>query len=166
MLIKYWTNLTACSCVFATRLRSSGKVTFSVVCVCLSRVGERRGSHVPLPHSTGRDPHSHAPRHETFLYRDPCPLLVTSGGHHWGPVQACSLPTARRHPVTTIEKHTVGGRYASNWNAFLFLHCLWNLSDWVLYPNLPGTLSSMFVQWPLISCWSMKQSLYSCNLTN
>ena len=34
-----------------------------------------------VPHCTG------TPRHETSLYRTP--MLVTSGGHQWRPVQTC-----------------------------------------------------------------------------
>ena len=147
MLIKYWTNLTACSCIFTARQRSCGKVMFSVVCVCLSTALEG----VPCAHylivqgaihpATPPDmrPSCKGPLSPVsdiwwpslgtcsslFTPPPPPPLLPMSGDNYW----------------RTYRRRT----YASYWNAFLFLHCLWNLSDWVLYPNLLGTLSSMFV---------------------
>ena len=53
----------------------------------------------------------------------PHPLLVTSWGHHWRPVQTCSLqdPPWCIH-LMAVEADTVSasGRYTSYWNAFLF----------------------------------------------
>ena len=50
---------------------------------------------------------------------------MTSGGHHWRPVQTCSLQDPPPHThwcwhLVAIEAHAVGasGRYASYWNAF------------------------------------------------
>ena len=54
------------------------------------------------------------------------PLLVTSGGHHWRPVQTCSLEFTVRMPHCTdiwwSLKHVwLASRwYACYWNAFLF----------------------------------------------
>ena len=59
----------------------------------------------------------------------PSPLLVTSGGHHWRPVQTCSLDLTVQgaSPITTDiwwpPKHIqlANGQYASYWNVFLLL---------------------------------------------
>ena len=42
----------------------------------------------------------YAPRHQT---RDP--LLVTSGGDHWRPVQTCLFGTPPHHGVTSVGGH-------------------------------------------------------------
>ena len=51
--------------------------------------------------------------------------LVTSGGDHWGPVQTWGLPyPLEQHLVvaTKTEAHRFpNGRYASYWNAVLYL---------------------------------------------
>ena len=51
------------------------------------------------------------------------PLLVTFGGHHWKPVQTCSLevlfpPHHYWHLVVAIETHTVG-----KWAVCILLEC-------------------------------------------
>ena len=49
------------------------------------------------PLLTVATPHT---RHETLLYRDPLPPLVTSGGKDWKPVQTCSLEET--HPQNLV----------------------------------------------------------------
>ena len=57
----------------------------------------------------------------------PCPasLLVTSDGHHWKPVQICSLqePPPTSAEIYSGEAPTVGAsmQYTSYWSAFLFM---------------------------------------------
>ena len=51
----------------------------------------------------------------------PLPLLVISSGHHWRPVQACSLQVLTFGGYWLCTLH-IRDRYASYWNAFLFLH--------------------------------------------
>ena len=71
---------------------------------------------IPYPSWTYPTPHS--PPSEI-----PCPLLQTSGGHLWRPIQTCSLKALLPQLVLTSG----GGRrsgipavlYASYWNAFL-----------------------------------------------
>ena len=50
------------------------------------------------------------------------PLLLTSGGHHWRPVQTCSLEDLTPPPTQVLI--TSGGhwsgRYTSYWNAVFF----------------------------------------------
>ena len=50
-------------------------------------------------------------------------MLMTSGGHHWRPVQICSIQDPPpRHPVAVeAGAVSVGGWYASYLNAFLFI---------------------------------------------
>ena len=56
-------------------------------------------------------------------------LLVTSGGHHWRPVQTCSLDLTVQAPLPHVTdiwwplKHVwlVSRRYAFCWNAFLLI---------------------------------------------
>ena len=87
------------------------EVMLSLMPVC------SRGFHVTITHNaldlTIEVPH----RHQIWD-----PMLVTSGGHHWKPVQTCSFedPT----PISTDIwwlKHTqlASGWYASYWKAFL-----------------------------------------------
>ena len=86
-----------CVCLFITALQPScGKVMFSVMSVCLP--------HQPHPldirHKIPSQPQSHPS------------LLMTSGSHHWRPVQACSLedpqPPPRESPlVVSTETCTV-----------------------------------------------------------
>ena len=51
------------------------------------------------------------------------PMLMTSGGHHWRPVQICSIQDPLpQHPVAVeAGAVSVSGWYASYWNAFLFI---------------------------------------------
>ena len=85
-------------------------------------------------------PHPQPKSLQTWDLRPPgstlAPLLVTSGGHHWRPVQTCSLQdppqqcTGQTYPradtpwADTRRKHTpdghCSGRYGSYRNAFLF----------------------------------------------
>ena len=64
--------------------------------------------------------HPLPPGHGTWD-TNPLPLLVTSGGHHWRPVQTehtypqCSPPP----PVLISTGGYRRGWYASHWNAFL-----------------------------------------------
>ena len=83
----------------------------------------------PLPaQPLGMGPHcteSH-PRHGFSPYKDPRLLQVISGGHHWRPVQNCSLqdpPNPWCWHLVAIEACTVSAsrQYASYWNAVLFL---------------------------------------------
>ena len=85
------------------------------------------------PHCTGTPQAlSHPLRHGTSgttqsyrvdIEHQPYPLLVTYGGHHWRPVQNCSLQDPPP-PVLTSSDETgivgVSGQYGSYWNAFLF----------------------------------------------
>ena len=50
------------------------------------------------------------------------PLLVTSGGQDWRPVQTCSLEylTPSSPVLTSVGYGREAGVYASYWNAFLF----------------------------------------------
>ena len=53
-------------------------------------------------------------------------LLLASGGHHWKPVQTCSLedlPLTGTDTLWQPPKHVqlASGQYASYWNAFLFI---------------------------------------------
>ena len=50
----------------------------------------------PSRHGTSRQG---PPGHGTSLHRDPSPLLVTSDGHHWRPVQTSSL----QDPLTSTD---------------------------------------------------------------
>ena len=83
--------------------QSYRKVIFSVMSVCPS---VHRGSHVTITHDAldliVQDPilAPASPAHQTWgplspasghQTWDPRPPLVTSGGHHWRPVQTCSL---------------------------------------------------------------------------
>ena len=66
---------------------------------------------------------SHLKPHAPLDIRLGTPLLVTSDGHYWRPVQTCSFETQwERHLVVAIVAHTVGGSwlYASYWDAFLY----------------------------------------------
>ena len=57
-------------------------------------------------------------------------LLVTSGVHHWKPVQTCSLdfnvqgPTGADTWCTPKYIRLASGRYTPYWNSFLFLSAL------------------------------------------
>ena len=97
----------------------------------------RRGSHVTITHDpfdiTVQAPASGpSPGHVTLLdLGPPSPLLVTSGCHHWRPVEASSLRDAPPHwnwHLVAIKTCTVGTsrQYASYWNAFLYY---WYFSD-------------------------------------
>ena len=65
----------------------------------------------------------------TYLSPDPSPLLLTSGGHHWRPVQACSFDLTVQPPAPTttdiwwppMNIQLTSGQYVSYWNAFLFI---------------------------------------------
>ena len=69
---------------------------FSLVCLCLST-----GRGFPCDHySWNMGPHctrtpskvpALPPQHQTWDPSGPSPLLVTSFGHHWRPIQTCSL---------------------------------------------------------------------------
>ena len=62
---------------------------------------------------------------------DISPLLLTSGGQHWRPLQTCSLEDPPRSDIWWWPlKHVrfASGRYASYWNAFLFLAIFTSLS--------------------------------------
>ena len=66
----------------------------------------------------GTHPRPKHPRHQTWG-----PLLVTSGGNHWRPVQTCPCeghPPKEWHLEVAAEACTVSsGCFASYWNAFL-----------------------------------------------
>ena len=71
--------------------------------------------------------------------------LVTSGGHHWRPVQTCSLGLTAQTPSTGTDiwwppKHILlaSGRYASYWNGFLFLVLWFLFPDFCLPPTKLG----------------------------
>ena len=55
------------------------------------------------------------------------PLLLTSGGHHWGPVQTHSLEGLPLLVLTSSDGHQntyswqAGGTYTSYWNVVLFI---------------------------------------------
>ena len=53
----------------------------------------------------------------------PNPLLLTSRGHHWRPVQTCLIkeltPPLLIKLVLATKTHMVGKRYVSYWNAVL-----------------------------------------------
>ena len=74
---------------------------------------------------------SQAPWIYPHLATPRAPLLVTSGGGHWRPVQTCSFQDLASAPSLPREQHLVvatetetcmvsKGRYASYWNAVLF----------------------------------------------
>ena len=74
-----------------TRQRSCGKVMFSLVCVCVCVcMCPPGGVRVPITHGaldlTLRPP---AP---TLGHPQPSPLLLTSGGHDWKPVNFRTAP--------------------------------------------------------------------------
>ena len=99
--------------VITTNQRSSGKVMVSCVSVSLSVHGGlmwpllmmhwmslyRDPQLLPWPSSRHGTPPQHLPYppsiHGTPLLPVPSPLLVTSGGHHWTPVQTCSFEDPR-----------------------------------------------------------------------
>ena len=120
--------------VINTHQGSCGKVMFSVVCFSLSVCPE--GSHVTITHDawdltvqrppscsnlfnfdlTVQEPPTLCP-----VYR--VPLVVTSIGQDWRPVQTCSL----EGPLVLTSggnwstyTRSASGRYASYWNAFFF----------------------------------------------
>ena len=95
MLIKYWTNLTACSCIFIARQRSCRKVMFSVVCVCLF------GGGVSCDHYLTGLPISWTPtRYGTFLYRDPWPPVSDIW---WPSLRTCSRLFTPPTPATVAD---------------------------------------------------------------
>ena len=97
--------------------------------VCLSIHGGSSCDHYPWctgPHCTG-PPTASPSRHRIWgpslplplALAQPCPLLVTSGGYHWRPVQTCSLgiivqslPHWYWHLVAT-KAHMVGKQTVS-----------------------------------------------------
>ena len=109
--------------IITARQRSCGKVMYSQVCVSVDR-GLPCGCYPWCigPHCTGFLALS--PRHQTWSLgsnpttprhqswdSQPIPLLVSSGGPHWRPVQTCSLEdTPHRHLVA--EARTVGKQAA------------------------------------------------------
>ena len=104
-------QLFSCLCgwtwFITVRQRNCGKVMFSQVCVCLSVHGDSSCDHYPWcigPHSTG--PHETSDMGPT----GPGPLLVTSGGHHWRPVQACSLENTPGYWHLVAKSRMVGKR--------------------------------------------------------
>ena len=128
--------------------------------VCLSTGVEEEGWSLPwciLPHCT-ESPHpnqtwdtSPLPRHG--IWEQLYPLLVTSGSHHWKPVQICSLDLTVQFPahwywqlVATEACRLASAWYTSYWNAFLFkLHGTrysvgnqWRIQDFLRGHQLPN----------------------------
>ena len=81
-----------------------------------------------------------SPGHGTWIPYPPemgpgfsTPLLPASGGHHWGPVQACSLGNLP-HGTDSYwwpPKHIklASRQYASYWNAVLFFLFEWDFNQ-------------------------------------
>ena len=125
--------------IFTSRQRSYRKVMFSLVSVCLFTDRGRGVPRLPLPVMHWTSLYSPNPTPWTWdltVQGPPYPLLVAFGGHHWTPVQICSLQNPPQwcwHLVMIIEACMVAasGHYASYWNAFLcfqwffdmFVHC-------------------------------------------
>ena len=102
----WWSSLETCSNLFTYPPLSS---------VILSTEG---GSNVTIIHGELDLTVRGLPTWGTSLYR---PLLVTSGGHHWGPVQTSSLEDSSPHQYRHLgatETVTVG-----KW-AVCILECL------------------------------------------
>ena len=53
----------------------------------------------------------------------PCPLLVTSGGHQWRPIQTCSFGDIWWWPLKLKHVWFPSGWYAPYWNASLLAQC-------------------------------------------
>ena len=108
--------------IITANKRSCGKVIFSRTCVCHSVQVEGR---VHYPWCIWKYEYSPGTRHGTY----PPLLLLTSGGHHWRPVQSCSLENLSRLPTVLTSsggrQNTFGlasGRYVSYWNAILYFN--------------------------------------------
>ena len=101
--------------IFTARQRNCRKVIFSQVSLCLS-TRESPCDHYPGctgPHCTGPNPWTSDMGPWTS---DMVPtLLVRSGGHHWRPVQTCSLEETLPHPFPTVLK--LGGQSMYSWQA-------------------------------------------------
>ena len=132
-------------CAITARKRSCGKVMFSHVSVCHSVQGDPMW---PLPMmywDMGTPPP--APRYQTWVVitgnMGPTSLLLTSGGHHWRPVQTCSLEDQPPlHPSGTglywwppKRVWLASGQYASYWNTVLLNEC-WNLVRFCVWTNI------------------------------
>ena len=77
-------------------------------------------SHAPWDRSHGRYPFTPIPPpHPPNIRLGNLPLLLTFGGHHWRPVQTCSLEDLPPTLVLTSSGCHRNGRYASFWNAVL-----------------------------------------------
>ena len=116
------------------RKRSYGKAMFSLVCLSVHRGGVAMWP-LPLMHYTSPYRTSQPPGDQTWDPLQPCPpLLVTSCGNHWRPVQTCSLksppPTSTDIRWSPKPLRLACGWHASYWNAFLFI----NTNE--LYQNL------------------------------
>ena len=130
---------------------------FSQACVTgegrVSRSWDMPHGRIPTPHPPPnmgpgylRPPYGYgtwipppSPRHGTWISY----LLLTSGGHHWRPVQTCSLeylPPTSTDTYWQPPKHMqlASSQYASYWYAVLF-----------------DNGSRKFSEYSLISCWKL-----------
>ena len=125
LLESYEYHITAISClsIFTAHQWSCGKVTFSLVSVCLFTRGG--GLHVtitpgPLGHqpwdSPAQPPWTSAM--ETYPGPGPALLPATSGGHQWRPVQTCSFENPPWYWCLVAKAHTVG-----KWAGWILLEC-------------------------------------------
>ena len=102
-----------------TRQRTYGKVMFSYVSIC-----QQGGAMWPLSMMHWTSVYRSYPFPPDMGSQGPIVLpLVTSGGHHWRPVQTCSLPEPSLVLTSSGEVHRVCASmwYASYCNLFLFL---------------------------------------------
>ena len=96
--VNYYIKHNSSIVIFGARQQIFGKVMFSVVSVSQSFCS-RAFSPAPPPHPSpdmgthcaGTPPPSHLWTWNLTVQGPPPPLRVTSGGHHWRPVQSCSL---------------------------------------------------------------------------
>ena len=79
---------------------------------CLSFYLGKGGPHVTIIHDALGHSYPQAPRYQTWnlhlpLSPDmgPTPLLLTSGGHHWRPVQTCLLENIAQLVLTPSDNH-------------------------------------------------------------
>ena len=118
---------TIIKCVSTARNPSCGRVMCSQAAVCSWEVG----CHVTIIHDALKITVTTLPptRHGTWVPTR-LPLLPTSGGHHWRPVQTCSLWGHTPPPPPVVLTPSSGlrnmygcqaGSYTSYLNAFLFI---------------------------------------------
>ena len=109
--------------IIPARQRSFGKIMFSVMSVCVSVSQEGLMWPLPMIYWASLCSSPPLPQYRALALD---PLLVTSGGQDWRPVQTCSPKQTPPPGLTSghwLLKHVQWkiGRYASYWNAFLLV---------------------------------------------